>query len=128
MSINNQIKQRVAQMYTKTLGPGGLTETMTFMYYVSAATSFDVENDMHEPTWQTVAGVQAVVAQPTDDDMKKSDVVVSDAKLVIPGVFLPREPNVETDRVIRADGTEWNIRKVKGVPGGSLWIVFIYET
>ena len=127
MALNDIIKQQVANAFTNVLGPGGLTENVTVRYFVSAG-EFNVEEDTAVPVYNDVADVLAVVAKPSFDDVKDHKVIFTDAKLVIPGPFLPAEPQADTDKVIRANGEEWDIRKVVGVPGGSVWLVFIYRT
>lgn len=127
MALNDIIKQQVANLFTNVLAPGGLSESVTFRYYVAEGT-FDVEADTYAPTFNDVEDVTVVVAKPGFDDVKDHKVIMSDAKLIIPGPFLPAEPEVDTDKVIRANGEEWDIRKVVGVPGNSAWIVFIYRT
>lgn len=127
MALNDIIKQQVANAYTNILGPGGLTEEVTVKYFVSAG-EYNVEEDTTETIWNDVPEVMAIVAKPGFDDVKDHKVVFTDAKLIIPGPFLPSEPEVDTDKVIRANGEEWDIRKVVGVPGSSVWLVFIYRT
>jgi hypothetical protein len=127
MALNDIIKRQIANAFTNTLGPGGLTESITVKYFVSAG-DFDVEEDTAVPVFNDVEEVLAVVAKPSFDDVKDHKVIFTDAKLVIPGPFLPAEPQADTDKVIRANGEEWDIRKVVGVPGGSVWLVFIYRT
>jgi len=127
MALNDIIKQQVSNAFTNILGPGGLTESVTLRYFVSEGV-FDVENDTAAPVFKDVPAVLAVVSKPGFDDVKDHKVIFTDAKLVIPGPFLPSEPQVDTDKVIRANGEEWDIRKVVGVPGSSVWLVFIYRT
>lgn len=126
MALNDIIQQQVSKAFTNILAPGGLTESVTVKYFVSAGT-FDVAADTAEPVWNNVAGVTAVVARPSADDAKNHAVLFTDAKLVIPGPFLPSEPQAETDKVIRANGEVWDIRKVVGVPGQSVWLVYIFR-
>lgn len=127
MALNDIIKQQVSNAFTNVLGPGGLTESVTVRYFVSEG-DFDVEADTAVPVFNDVPAVLAVIAKPSFDDVKDHKVIFTDAKLVIPGPFLPAEPQTDTDKVIRANGEEWDIRKVIGVPGGSVWLVFIYRT
>jgi hypothetical protein len=127
MALNDIIKQQVTNAFTNILGPGGLTETITMRYFVADGV-FDVEEDTAVPTFNDVPGVLAVAVKPTFDDMKNHKVVFADVKLVIAGPLLPAEPQADTDKVIRANGEEWDVRKVVGVPGGSVWLVFIYRT
>lgn len=127
MALNDNIKTMVSNAFTNILGPGGLTETVTVKYFVSAGT-FDVEEDTAEPEYNDVEDVLAVVAKPSFDDVKDHKVIFTDAKLVIPAPFLPSEPQADTGKVVRANGELWDIRKVVGVPGSSVWVIFIYRT
>lgn len=130
MALNDIIKQQVSNAFTNILGPGGLTESVTMRYYVSAGT-YNVEEDTIEDVYNNVPEVIAVVSKPGFDDHKDHGALFTDAKLLIPGPFLPSEPQADTDKVIRRINNvdeEWDIRKVVGVPGSSLWIVFIYRT
>ena len=127
MALNDIIKQQVSNAFTNVLGPGGLTEAVTVKYFVSEGT-FNVEDDTAEPDYNDVEDVLVVVAKPSFDDVKNHKVIITDAKLVIPGPFLPSEPQADTDKVVRANGELWDIRKVVGVPGSSVWLVFIYRT
>ncbi len=127
MALNDIIKQQVSNAFTNILGPGGLTESVTVRYFVSAGV-FDVDADTAVPVFNDVSDVLAIVSKPGFDDVKDHKVIFTDAKLIIPGPFLPTEPEVDTDKVIRANGEEWDIRKVVGVPGSSVWLVYIYRT
>ena len=127
MALNDIIKQQVTNVFTNVLAPGGLTELVTFRYFTSAGV-FNVEEDVAEPTYDDVEDVIALVAKPSFDDVKDHKVIFTDAKLVIAGPLLPSEPQADTGKVVRANGEEWDIRKVIGVPGGSVWLVFIYRT
>jgi len=127
MALNDIIKQQVTNAFTNILAPGGLTESITMKYFVADGV-FDVEEDTAVPQFNDVPDVIALVAKPTFDDMKNHKVVMADVKLVIAGPLLPAEPQADTDKVIRANGEEWDVRKVVGVPGGSVWLVFIYRT
>lgn len=127
MALNDIIKQQVTNAFTNVLAPGGLTESITAKYYVSDGV-YDVETDTTQPVWNDVPDVLAVVAKPSFDDVKDHKVIFTDAKLVIPGPLLPAELQADTDKVVRANGELWDVRKVIGVPGGSVWLVFIYRT
>lgn len=127
MALNDIVLQQVNSLFTNILGPGGFTEEVTFRIYDEEGT-FDVENDTFEPTYKDYPGVLAVVSKPGFDDAKNHGVIFTDAKLVIPGLGLVIDPDVDTDKVIRANGEEWDIRKVVGVPGRGALIVFIYRT
>lgn len=127
MALNDIIKQQVGNAFTNILQSGGLTETIV-VKYLTAEGTFNVEDDTAEPTYNNVEDVVVIVAKPSFDDHKDHGVLFTDAKLIIPGPFLPSEPQADTDVVVRANGETWDIRKVLGVPGGALWTVFIYRT
>jgi len=127
MALNDIIKQQVVNAFNNTLKPGGLTEDVTFKYYVSEGV-YDVDADTKVPVYNDVTDVTVVKAKPSFDDTKGGEVIFTDAKLIIPGPFLPSEPQADTDKVILANGEEWDIRKVIGVPGQGVWLVFIYRT
>jgi hypothetical protein len=124
---NDLIKQQVSNAFKNILAPNGLSEEITVKYFVSEG-AHNVEDDTTETIYNEVKDVVVIVAKPGFDDVKNHGVVFSDAKLIIPGPFIPSEPQVDTDKVIRANGEEWDIRKVVGVPGGGVWTVFIYRT
>lgn len=127
MALNDLIKQQVTNAFTNILAPGGLTESITLKYYVSEGV-YNVEDDTSETVYNDVPEILAIVAKPSFDDVKDHGVVFTDAKLIIPGPFLPSEPQVDTDKVLRANGELWDIRKTIGVPGGGAWTVFIFRT
>lgn len=127
MSLKTIIDQQIANAFNNILKPGELTEDVTFRYYVSAGT-YDVEEDTQSPDYNDVEDVTVIVAKPGLDDMKDHGAIRSDAKLIVPGTFVPSEPEVDTDKVVRANGETWDIRKCVGVPGQGVYLVFIYRT
>lgn len=125
-NLKEIIDQQIANAYTNILAPGGLTETVTFRYFVSAGT-FNVEDDTNDPVYEDVEDVVVVAAKPTFQDVTEQNVVFNDVKLIVQGVDLPRDLEVETDKVIRTTG-EWNVKKTIGVPGRGIFIVFVSQT
>lgn len=104
----------------------GLNKKVTFRFFVSAG-QYDPETDSEAAVFNDVPDVVVIAAKPTFEDVTKRNVVFTDMKLLVPGTAIPKEPQTDTDAVI-VDGEEWQVRKTVGVPGGSLYIVFIHRT
>lgn len=121
------MNREVTKAFDRLLTPGGLVEEVTFKFYVSEGI-YDVELDTTEIVWNDVENVNVVVAKPTSDDMKDSSVIRTDVKLILPGSKLPSTPETDTDKVVRANGEIWDVRKTMDVPGRSVIIVYIYRT
>lgn len=126
MALKDIIDQQVANAFNNVLAPGGLTETVQFRVFKGQG-EYDVENDTYETTYEDTE-VVVVVTKPGFDDVKNHEVIFSDAKLIFPGSFLAIDPEPDTDKVIRANGEEWDVKKVVGVPGRGVLIVYIYRT
>lgn len=125
-TLKEIIDQQVTNAFNNVLAPGGLTETVTLRYLLSTGT-FNVETDTLETEYLDVPDVVVVAAKPTYQDVTEQNVVFTDTKLIIPGTAVPRDFEVETDSIIRADGT-WNIKKTVGVPGRGAFIVYVHQT
>jgi hypothetical protein len=104
----------------------GLTKTITVHYFVSDG-GYNAETDSNSPVYEDVSGVVCVAAKPVFADIEKHNVVFTDLKLIIPGKYLPREPQTETDQVT-INGERWHVRKCVGVPGESVYLVYVHRT
>jgi hypothetical protein len=102
----------------------GLTKKVTVRYFVSKG-DYDVESDSENVVYKDVPDIIVVAAKPTFEDVRDRNAVFSDTKLLIPGAFLERELESDTDSIIMPDGLEWNVRKCIGVPGESIYLVFV---
>ena len=128
MTLKRTIDRAITDAFDNILGPGELTEDMTMRYLVSIG-DFDVEDDNQIVEVDDLPLTNIIVAKPTSDDMKKNtNVLGTDAKLIIPGTKLTRTPEADTDKVIRFTDQEWDIRKVVGVPGDGVVVVYIFRT
>lgn len=106
----------------------GLTKTVTVKYFVSEG-QYDAETDTTTPVYDDVPDVVCVAAKPTFDDVQNHAVTFAHTKFVIPGKFLPKSPENDTDKiVIQPAGEVWNIKKVVGVPGDGVYLVFCVRT
>ncbi len=121
------IDRQITRAFDKMLAPGGLTEEVTFKFFVSDGV-YDVVSDTTSAEWDDVEDINVVVAKVSYDDMKDHGAVAADMKILVPASKLPAEPEADTDKVVRADGKEWDVRKTVGVPGRALYIIYIYLT
>lgn len=128
------IQNLVGNAFTGILAPGGLTETISLRYKTGEGV-YDPENDTINTTYSDTDGVIAIAAKPTFEDVRDHNVVFSNTKLILQGVQVPSDLQVETDKVVRNMGTEavpnlqeWNVTKTVGVPGRGIFIVFIART
>lgn len=121
------IDRQITNAFDKLLAPGGLTEQVTFKFFVSDG-AYDIETDTIATAWNDVPGVSVVAAKPTYDDMKQHGAIAADMKLILPASKLPSKPEADTDKVVRANGEEWDVRKTIEVPGGAIYIVYIFMT
>lgn len=121
------VAKQIDQSFTNIFGKEGFTESITFKLFVSAG-EYDVETDTTLEVWNDVVVKDVIVAKPGSDDMKAhQEVIVTDAKLIVPGLKLPSLPEADTDKVIRG-GLTWDVRKVVGVPGDAVIIIYVYLT
>lgn len=127
MTLKRTIDRAVGDAFNRILGPGELLEDITIVYLDDLG-EYDPDEDEIAETTDPVTIRNVLVAKPTTDDREKQNVLSTDAKLVIPGVNLARIPQADTDQVLRAGKGVWDIRKVVEVPGGSVLIVFVFQT
>lgn len=120
------IDREVTKAFNNLLVPGELTEKVTFQYFQSAG-AYDPVTDTTSVVYEDVEA-DVIVSKPTEDDAKDHGIIRSDTKLVLPGSALPTDPQVDTDKVLRANGEVWDIRRTVGVPGRGIVLVFIYRT
>lgn len=104
----------------------GLNRKVDFKLFVSQG-AYNSMTDSYETVWNTITGVVVVGISPTYDEVTTLDVKATDMKLLVAGTSLPSVPQVDTDKVI-IDGAEWDVKKTKEVPGGSLISVFVRLT
>jgi hypothetical protein len=116
------IQDQVAKAF-ELLKQGNLTKEAVVRYFVSEG-KYDAETDKKPIVWDSTDPVTVIVVKPSYGDVKERNVVFTDAKLLVPGTAIPKEPDTDTDRVLM-DGREWNIRKSVGVPGEGIYILFV---
>jgi hypothetical protein len=122
-NLKTLIDQQIANAFNNILAPGGLTVEITVRFLVSNG-EWDPVTEETNPIYNDVPKVTCVLAKPGSTDVKDHGVSLTDGKLIIPGTFIPQEPDTDTDRVI-LNGREWNIRKGVGVPGQGVYILYV---
>lgn len=102
---------------------GDLKET-TVVRVVSGTTYNPATSTVTETTTDTT--VRAIWTKPK---VRELDGIVSErenAKVLIPATDLTAAP-VVNDQIVRADGTVWDVRETKGVPGESLYSLIVLK-
>jgi hypothetical protein len=127
MTFKKLLDDQVAKAFTDILGKGGLTENIT-LRYINGQPVYDPVNDTTTNSVEDLPLQNIVICKITDEDVKNYNVMDAEAKVLIPGKFIARLPEADTDRVVRSSGLEWTIKKRAEVPGGSLVILFICRT
>lgn len=91
-------------------------------YHVAAARDYDpVTDSMTSGQDLTTPNVRMMRVSVTTEEREASPLSVMDVKILIPGADLPRDPQ-ESDTLLH--GTEnYNVTKIKPVPGNVLWIL-----
>jgi hypothetical protein len=114
-----QIKKMVKQAIVKV---GDLASVVTYVSVVVGA--YDPVNNTTNDT-ETQYTLRAVV---TGLNEEESAWFLPDAitqKLIIAALDLPVKP--ERADYVLIDGTRWEVKKIKGVPGNSLWRIYVQE-
>ena len=127
MTFKKLLDDQVANAFTNVLGKGELTENIT-LRYINGQPVYDPATDTTTNDQDDVPLQNIVICKVTDQDVRNYEVMEAEAKVLIPGKFLARLPEADTDRVVRASGLEWTIKNRAEVPGGSLVILFICRT
>lgn len=104
----------------------GLTIKIDFMFLLSDG-AYDPETDTMGETYNEITDLTVTAVSPTMEDVTNYGITGKSKKLLVPGAAVPQEPRSDVDKV-RIGDKLWNIAKVVGVPGDSLYIVFVKET
>ena len=101
---------------------GDLKDVITFRSFLGNV--YDPDTRKNTPQFTDYPGVDVSCYKFRADEKDTSVNVVTDERCLIPGEHIPVTPK-ETDRILKADGSLWEVFRVRGVPGDSLWILFI---
>lgn len=102
-----------------------LKEVITHKSYQGQV--YDIDTAAPAISWANQSGVNSALVRFDIKEVDSEVNMVTDLKALIPGKGLLNIPK-KTDTIIRANGSIWEIYRVKGVPGNSVWICYIRET
>lgn len=103
----------------------GLNTTVV-IHYLVAQGGYDAVSGTYANTTVDSDPIAVVAARPTMEDVQNYGVVATDVKLIVPGASVDHEINVKT--TVTMGGKKWDVKKATGVPGGSVWLVFVRKT
>lgn len=95
--------------------------------YVLSEGEYDPETDTTEPELNVIKDITGVKVKPEFRDTENHGVKWNQTKLLVPGLLIPAEPNVDTDYVTMGN-KRYGIHKTLGTPGDPLWIIFLKVT
>lgn len=101
---------------------GDLKDVITYQHFTGNA--YDPDTRRNTPQFDVFTDVDASCYKFRADEKDSTINVVTDERCLIPSQHIPVTPK-ETDRITKADGTTWEVFRVRGVPGESVWILFI---
>jgi len=102
---------------------GDLAKQVT--YVSNGGQTYDVESGKMVESTTSIPAVRCVATKFKSDEKDDQVAVLTDLKALIPASDLPGiEPKVD-DEIVFANGSEWDVRRVLGVPGDSLHILHI---
>lgn len=102
---------------------GDLKDVITYQSFTSAG--YNPDTRRNETVFADLTGVDASCYKFRADEKDTTVNVVTDERCLVPSKHIPGITPKETDRIIKVDGSVWEVFRVRGVPGQSLWILFI---
>lgn len=118
MGFNSRIKTLVQKAIKTT---GDLSVKITYVRRVPGA--YNSATGLTLDVLTSYPNVPAILTRPTEDDADWAPVNLTTKKILIAYQDLPIAVN-DSDYVI-IEGVTWNLHKNRGVPGGSLHILFV---
>lgn len=118
------LKDKVAKQVQKALQTvGDLALTLTYVYVTVGA--YDASTDTLSSTTLSYPDVTAVSVSLTEAEVDYFPGNRNTQKLLIAALDIGAPPKVEDYVLI--EGTKWEVKRVKNVPGKSLYIIFVQE-
>lgn len=118
------LKDKIAKQVQKALQTvGDLAITLTYVYVTVG--SYDVATDTQTTTTLSYPGVTAVSVALTEAEVDYFPGNRNTQKLLIAALDIGAQPKSEDYVLI--DGVKWEVKRVKNVPGKSLYIIFVQE-
>lgn len=123
MGYQDLLKNAVSGLINSQIGD--LKEVVTFRSYVS--NGYDIDTGLTTDVFNDQADLSVATAKFKMDEKDTEVNVLKDERCYIPGkdlLFVPKK----TDVIVKANGEKWEVYRVRGVPGGSLWIIYMRLT
>jgi hypothetical protein len=98
---------------------------VTFEYLLDGG-EYDPDTDSIAASYDSVGPLKVPVVRPSEEDMTMLGVETKDSKIIVPGNYLPKAMEL-SDRVLM-DGRVHNIRRISGVPGDVVFMIFVRMT
>lgn len=118
------LKDKVAKQVQKALQTvGDLAVSLTYVSVTVGA--YDVASDVLSTTTLSYPNVTAVSGALTEAEVDYFPGNRNTQKLLIAALDLEVEP--KTEDYVLIDAVKWEVKRVKSVPGKSLYIVFVQE-
>lgn len=116
---------KIATLVQKALvTTGGLRITCDYVSVVPGI--YDPATNTIASTTTTVSNLQCVASKPNENEVDWSPADIVTQKLVIAALDLPFDP--KGSDYVTIGGVDWEVKRVVGVPGKSLWLVYIQES
>lgn len=119
MGFNALVKDLVSEAFDII---DDLKEEITFQKHDGQ--TYNVDTGVVTEILVSYTKIPAVMARFTERELDEGVNVLTDVKCLIPAKDLPVIVDKD-DEITRPDGTLWNVIKVMGVPGDSLWMLQI---
>lgn len=121
--LENQVQNAM-----KILGQtDGLAPNQTFVQSDLAGSSYDTVTRSYSTSEVDYPDVPMVLARFTTDEMDDEIVAKTDMKALIAALDLPVVPKIQ-DKIRTADGANYMVMRLMGVPGDSLYILHVRLT
>lgn len=117
-------KKLISDLVVQTVGEliGDLKDVITYQSFTGNV--YDANTRRNTPQFLDFPSVDSSCYKFRTDEKDTTINVITDERCLLPAANITVVPK-ETDRITKADGTVWEVFRVRGVPGQSLWILFI---
>lgn len=122
-SLNDRLKVQVKKVFAKAL-KDGFAELV--VYNAVTVGAYDTATDTRTVTTETVENLPAVPVGLSKQEVDYFPANRRTVKLLISALDLGTLVPKETDYVL-ISGTRWDVKRVKEVPGMSLWTLYLQE-
>lgn len=101
-----------------------LNKTFTYRQYLGQV--YDPVSGQNVVTFNDIENVKAPFTKFKMDEVDNEVNTLTDTKAVVPALSLPgvTEPS-ENDVIITSEGERWNVRRLLGVPGESVFLIHV---